>query len=243
MRRFIVILAAALLWGTAGQAMAQKALRLSATLNDPSKCGSQADGDNVNTFAYVIMAQDVGYKVAPGDKLVYELLIPKESTLNSGAVDFEGITDAAGGERLRDSGAKDQFGLFAHPATDLMKIPKKADGTPNFARGKWVAREISLTEQEGETMNTFLLAFDEHDTFHMADNCPIDKQNGKVIVYFRNIRFVDKDGKAKKTLYGGDEKLVDGEKKHTETLWLSEDTVTSQAVEIVDEPSVEPAAK
>jgi hypothetical protein len=243
MRSLMGILAAALLWGAAGQAVAEKALRLSGTLNDPSRCGSQADGDNVNTFAYVIMALDVGYKVAPGDKLVYEVLIPNESTLNSGAVDFEGITDVAAGERLRDSGAKDQFGLFAHPATDLAKMPKKADGTPNFARGKWVAREISLADQEGGTMNTFLLAFDEHDTFHMADNCPIDKKNGKVIAYFRKIRFVDKDGKVKKSLYGGEEKLADGEKKHTETLWLSEETVTNQAVEIVDEPTVEPAQK
>jgi hypothetical protein len=244
MRGIVSIILAALLWGTAGQAAAQKALRLSGTLNDPTRCGSQADGDNVNTFAYVIIAENVGYKVAPGDKLVYDLLIPNESTLNSGAVDFEGITDAAGGgDRLRDSEAKDQFGLYAHPATDLMKMPKKADGTPSFARGKWVTREISLKDQEGGTMNTFLLAFDEHDTFHMADQCPIDTKNAKVVAYFRNIRFVDKEGKVKKSLFGGEEKLADGQKKHTETLWLSEETVSNQAVEVVDDPSPEPVKK
>jgi hypothetical protein len=243
MRSRIGILVALLLWSTASHALAEKALRLSATLTDPSTCGSQADGDNVDTFAYVIIAENVSYKVAPGDKLVYDVLIPTDSTLNSGAVDFEGITDAPGGERLRDSEAKDQFGLYAHPATDLAKMPKKADGTPNFVRGKWVTREITLKEQEGGTMNTFLLAVDEHDTFHMADNCPIDKQNAKLIAYFRNIRFVDKENKVKKALYSGEEKLGDGEKKHTETLWLSENTVTNQAVEIVDAPNAEPEKK
>jgi hypothetical protein len=238
MRQLIGILAVALLLGAASPAVAQKALRLTATLTDPATCGSQSAGDNVDTFAYVIIAQDVGYKVEPGDRLVYDVLIPNESTLNSGAVDFEGITDAAAGERLRDSEAKDQFGLYAHPATDLSRLPKKADGTPNFVRGKWVTREIALTDQEGGTMNTFLLAFDEHDTFHMADQCPIDKKNAKVIAYFRNIRFVDKAGKTKKALYNGEEKLASAQKKLTETLWLS-DTVTNQAVEVAEDPNPE----
>src|SRR5207247_9889248 len=136
-------------------------------------------GDQALAHADVAVARDVNYQVASGDKLVYEILIPAESTLNAGGVDFEGIVNAAGGDHLRDSGAKDQYGLYAHPATDLAKMPKKADGTSAFTRGKWITREVALTEQEGGTMNTFLLATDEHDTFHQADTCPIDKHNPK----------------------------------------------------------------
>src|SRR4029077_15649491 len=124
------ILTLVLLGVTASQVAAQKSLRLTATLTDPSKCGSQDAGDPVFPYAYVIIARDVNYKVATGDKLVYDLLIPNESTLNAGGVDFDDTTDAASGNRLRDSGAKDQYGLYAHPATDLTTVPKKADGTP-----------------------------------------------------------------------------------------------------------------
>jgi hypothetical protein len=236
--RTVALLTVALLGVAASQAMGQKALRLSVTLTDPAKCGSQSDGDPTLAFAYVVVAKDVGYHVATGDKLVYDILIPTESTLNAGGVDFEGIVDAAVGDRLRDSGAKDQYGLYAHPATDLAKLPKKADGNPAFVRGKWITREVALTEQEGATMNTFLLATDEHDTFHQADTCPTDKQNPKVIVYFRNIRFVDKEGKVKKQLYKDEEALPDGKKQHTETLHLT-DTMTNPVVEIAPDPNPE----
>jgi hypothetical protein len=236
--RLVALLSLALLGIATSQAMGQKALRLSATLTDPAKCGSQSDGDPTLAYAYVVMARDVNYHVAAGDKLAYEILIPAESTLSAGGVDFEGIVNATVGDRLRDSGAKDQYGLYAHPATDLAKLPKKADGSPAFARGKWITREVALTEQEGATMNTFLLATDEHDTFHQADTCPTDKQNPKVVVYFRNIRFVDKEGKVRKPLYNGEETLSDGKKQHTETLWLT-DTMTNPVVEIASDPNPE----
>src|SRR5262249_8812995 len=133
--RVIALLSLALLGVAASQAMGQKALRLSVTLTDPAKCGSQSDGDLTIAFAYVVMGRDVGYHGATGDKLVYDILIPTESPLNAGGVDFEGIENAAVGDRLRDSDAKDQHGLYAHPATDLAKMPKKADGSPGFVRG------------------------------------------------------------------------------------------------------------
>src|SRR5258708_3682921 len=139
--RTVAVLTVALLGVVTGQAMGQKALRLSVTLSDPAKCGGLSAGDATLAFAYIVVAKDVKYQVAVGDKLVYDFLVPAESTLNAGGVDFEGITNAAGGDRLRDSGAKDQYGLYAHPATDLAKMPKRADGTPAFVRGKWITRE------------------------------------------------------------------------------------------------------
>lgn len=190
----------------------------------------------MDTHAYIVVASDVGYKVAEGDKRVYEVLIPNESTLNAGAVDFEGITDAAGGGSLRDSDAKDQFGLFAHPATDLSLAPKKEDGTPNFVRGKWFRREIDLINQVGGTMNNFIIAFDEHDTTHQRDVCPVDKANPKVIAYFRNIAFVGADNAVKKALYNGEAQFADGQTKRVEAVPVTE-TVTEPAVQIVTDPN------
>src|SRR5437763_15916599 len=101
--RTVALLTVALLGVASSQAMGQKAVRLSVTLSDPAKCGSQSAGDDTLAYAYVVMARDVNYQVAAGDKLVYEILIPAESTLNAGGVDFEGIVNAAGGDHLRDS--------------------------------------------------------------------------------------------------------------------------------------------
>jgi hypothetical protein len=236
MYKFVGALAASLLLGTSGPAFAQNVLQLTATLADPAVCGTQEAGDKVDAHAYVVVQSDVAYQVAAGDKLVYEVLIPNESTLNAGAVDFEGIENAAGGGSLRDSEAKDQYGLYAHPATDLSLAPKKEDGTPNFVRGKWFRREIALTNQEGGTMNNFIIAFDEHDTTHKKDVCPIDKANPKVIAYFRNIAFVGADGTVKKALYTGADKFPDGQTKLIETVHLT-DTVTEPAVAIVADPN------
>jgi hypothetical protein len=236
MRKFVGLLAAALVLGLTSPAMAQKALKLTATLTDPTKCGTQSAGDKVDAHAYVTIATDVNYKVAAGDKLVYDVLIPNDSTLNAGAVDFEGITDAAGGGSLRDSDAKDQYGLSAHPATDLSKA-KNTDNSAAFARGKWLHREIPLTAQEGGTIGTFLIAFDEHDTTHMTDVCPVDTANGKVIAYFRNINIVGSDGTVKLALYAGADKFADSQTKKVEAVHVTTDTVADQAVEIVDDPN------
>src|SRR5262249_9921342 len=108
---------------------------------------------------------------------------------------------------------------------------------PTFVRGKWFHREIALTNQEGGTMNNFIIAFDEHDTTHKADVCPIDKANPKVIAYFRSIAFMGSDNKVKKALYNGEDKFADNQTKKVDTAHLTGDTVSNQAVEIVDDPN------
>jgi hypothetical protein len=236
MKQFACILAAAFALGTAGPAAAQNVLQLTATLTDPAVCGTQDAGDHVAAHAYIVVQPEVNYQVAEGDKLIYEVLIPTNSTLNAGAVDFEGITDAAGGGTLRDSGAKDQFGLFAHPATDLSKAPNKEDGTPNFVRGKWLRREIALTDQVGGTIGSFIIAFDEHDTTHMADVCPTDPANANVVAFFRNIAIVGADNAVKKQLYNGEAQFPDGQTKLVETVHLTE-TVTEPSLQIVADPN------
>jgi hypothetical protein len=54
MRKMVLFLAAAMLLGGAGEALAQKnAIRLTTTLVDPKACGSQREGDMVAGHSYV----------------------------------------------------------------------------------------------------------------------------------------------------------------------------------------------
>jgi hypothetical protein len=256
MRKFVGLLAAALLLGTTGQAMAQKnAIRLMTTLVDASVCGSQRAGDSVAGHSYVAIGTNIGYKVELGDRLVYDVLIPNESTLNAGAVDLIDIEDAAGGGTLRDSNAKDQFGIYAHPATDLTQTPKLGDGTPIFQRGKWHHREIVLgldrefnrdrqygeepLDQLGGTIGRWFVAIDLHDSTHRSDVCPTDKANPRAIALFRNINIVGADGKVKKALYNGEAKLPDGQQKFSGTNggYGPPDTIASVDVEVVPDPA------
>jgi hypothetical protein len=248
-------LAAALLLGSTGQALAQRnAIRLTTTLVDANVCGSQRDGDSVAGHSFVNIG-DVNYTVALGDRLVYDVLIPNESTLNAGAVDLIDIADARGGGTLRDSNARDQFGLYAHPASDLSKTPKLTDGTPIFQRGKWHHREVVLgldrefnrdreygedpLDQLGGTIGRWFVAIDMHDSTHRNDVCPIDKANNKAIAYFRNVNIVGADGAVKKALYNNEATFPGGKTVLNDTNGGYDppaDTIASVLVEIVPDP-------
>jgi hypothetical protein len=244
MRKFVGVLAAALMLGVTGQALAANVIKYQAVLADPATCGTQEAGDNVSAHGYAKIADiSGGFKVAKGDRLVYDILIPKESTLNSGAIDLFPNEDGPG--TLRDSGAKDQYGAFAHPGTDYSKIKDK-DGKLVFERGKWFHREIILTDDneadshfQDTNITAWVITFDEHDTTHKQDNCPIDKANGNVIFFIRNANFVGADGKVKKALYNGEDKFPDGQQKISGTNggYDPPDTVSSVALEIVADPA------
>jgi len=246
MRKFVGVLAAALMLGVTGQALAANVIKYQAVLADPATCGTQEAGDNVSAHGYAKIADiSGGFKVAKGDKLVYDVLVDEKSTLNGGSIDLFPIDDAPGGGTLRDSGVKDQYGAYAHPGTDYSKIKDK-DGKPVFTRGKWFHREILLTDDtdpdthmEGGTVNAWVITFDEHDTTHKQDNCPIDKANGNVIFYIRNANFVGADGTVKLKLFNGEDKFPDGQQKISGTNggYDPPDTVASVALEIVPDPA------
>jgi hypothetical protein len=244
MRNQIGILALALLLGAAGPALAANVIRYQAVLTDPSKCGSLEAGDNIITHGYAKVADiGSGYKVARGDRLVYDVLIPNESTLNAGAVDLFPIDGGPG--PLRESFARDQYGAYASPTTDYSKVKDK-DGKPVFERGKWLHRDIALTSDDAvggdfldATVHAWVIAFDEHDPYHLADVCPIDKANPNVIFFIRSVSFVGADGQLKKALYSGEAKFSDGQQMITGTnggINLP-DTVASVSLSIVPDPA------
>jgi hypothetical protein len=254
MRKMVGLLAAALLLGSTGQALAQKnAIRLTTTLVDANVCGSQRDGDNVAGHSYVNIG-DVNYTVQVGDRLLYDVLIPNESTLNAGAVDLIDIDGARGGGTLRDSNAKDQFGLYAHPASDLSRTPKLSDGTPIFQRGKWHHREVVLgldrefnrdreygedpLDQLDGTIGRWFVAIDLHDTTHRNDVCPVDKANTKAIAYFRNVNIMGADGAVKKALYNNEGAFPGGATVLNDTNggYGPPESIASVLVEIVPDP-------
>jgi len=187
-----------------------------------------------NTYATI--ASDVNYTIQAGDYLEYEVLIPKESTLASGAVDltFSAAPKAAhSGDQatLRDSFiAVDQYGLFAHPAsnydllttrtTQACDASGKPVNTPVFQRGQWFKRDIDLSALRVDaggnpvTITNVAVAIDEHNSSALQDVCP-DPANNTAIAMFRNINIKNRDAQGmevvKKAIYNGEAKLPNGQ--------------------------------
>jgi hypothetical protein len=136
------------------------------------------------------------------------------------------------GATLRDSySAVDQYGLFAHPASnfDLLSTRTvqtcgptgKPETTPLFARGVWLPREIDLSalrvDASGNAVaiKDIMLAVDTHDSTHLQDVCPVDATNSRAIALFRKINIVNTDAQGKlvvkRAIYNSEEKLPNGE--------------------------------
>jgi hypothetical protein len=96
-------------------------------------------------FAYVDLWKGE-FTVATGQFLEYQVAMFSGNPFFGAAVDF--VTSDA--KTLRDSGAKDQNGLIAHPGTDLAKN----------ARDLWYHRKISLDLLAGKKLTGGVLATD-----------------------------------------------------------------------------------
>jgi hypothetical protein len=217
--------------------------QLKVTLTDPTMCGNQLDPKNppVTAFAYINLATNVNYQIAKGDRLDYDVLIPKTSTMAAGAVDFQldQTPNKGGGPTLRDfPDALDQWGLFAHPASNYDQlntrlVPSvdasgKVVNVPVFQRDSWYHRDIDISKMSVQkdltspvTILNVVLGIDEHDSTHVNDVCPTDPKNPNVIAMFRNINIMNTDatGKAvvKKAIYNSEAKLPTGDTKSTDT--------------------------
>jgi hypothetical protein len=218
-------------------------IKYQAVLAAPNLCISPVDGSPIPAYGYAKVGDiSPGYVVQDGDALDYSVFIDKASTLNSGAVDLFPIDNGAGGGTLRDSGAVDQYGQYAHPGTDYSH-------EPGFQRGQWFQRKIALTDGPagqlfaGATLHAWIVAFDEHDFSHQQDNCPIDVHNPNVIFYIRDVNIVDKSGNIKVALYNGEPTLPGGRTSATASFDTGgydppPDAVTSVSVRIATDPSV-----
>jgi len=103
------------------------------------------DGVDVPGYAYVDLWKGE-FTVEAGQFLEYQIAMFSGNPVFSAAVDF--VT--SDGKTLRDSGAKDQNGLNAHPVTDLSKN----------ARDNWYHRKISLDPLVGKKLTGGVLATD-----------------------------------------------------------------------------------
>ena len=175
-------------------AAAQDVLQLNVKLNDPTMCGNQLDpaNPNVATYAYIKIFDNVNYPIVDGDHLVYDVLIPKASTMAAGAVDFnlDGTPNKGGGNTLRDFPiALDQWGLFAHPASNYdtlstRSIPSvdasgKVVNLPIFQRDAWYHRDIDISKLRVQSdlttqvsITQVMPAVDEHDVTHETTSAP-----------------------------------------------------------------------
>jgi hypothetical protein len=245
-----------------GPLRADPVLQLRTTFEDPAVCGNQFDTANPNVAAhtYVNVATDVNYQIEAGDYLEYDVLIPAESTLAAGAVDLNLSAQprvASSGATLRDTFvAIDQWGLFAHPASNYATLSTRttqvcgADGqaqnVPVFQRGQWFERRIDLSplrvDAEGNpiSITSVMLALDQHNTTMGQDVCP-DPQNPTAIALFREINIKNRDatGKevVKRAIWNGEAKLPNGEA----TIDFTGERATAQVSVIDFTPATNPS--
>jgi len=220
----------------------ENVLQLKTTLTNPKVCGSQFDAANAYdpsnpqapASAALTVARDLNYTIQAGDRLAYDVLIPKESTVATGGVDltFSAAPRAKGsGATLGESFfAADQFGQPAVAANyDLLSAQTmqvcdangKSTQVSVFQRGQWIHREIDLSalrvDAAGQpvTIKDVMLSFNLHDVNRLIDICPTDTANANAIALFRNVNIVNTDAKGqrvvKKAIFNGEQNLPTGQ--------------------------------
>src|SRR5438552_3265300 len=128
-RAAIALLLAAGIIAPADAAPPVNVIQLAGKLDDPAApCNDQRFGGTESGYFHFGYSTkefiNLNYKIAVGDSLEYEVLVPQTSTLHGGAVDgdFDNPprSEPAGRATIRDSFVtEDQNGLFAHPATSF----------------------------------------------------------------------------------------------------------------------------
>ncbi len=145
-------------------------------------------------------------------------------TMFSGNPTFKGSVDliTTDGTTLRDSGAKDQNGLSAHPATDISK----------YARDNWYHRKISLDLLAGKTLKGVMIATDSN-----------EHRQGLFRVYVDNIQITD--GTYIINAIYLDEETIPGTGKavSTDTTFAGTQGMSNYSVTVVGETPVTPAGK
>ena len=129
--------------------------------------GLQSTYKEANKYSYTyIDIWNGNVPIKTGQFLEFQVIMFSGNPTFKGTVDLH----TSDGGSLRDSGAKDQNGLSAHPATDLSK----------FARDLWYHRKISLDPLAGKTLDGVMIATDSSE--HSA---------GVFRVYVDNIQITD----------------------------------------------------
>jgi len=220
----------------------ENVLQFKTTLTNPKVCGSQFDAANqydpsnpqAPASSSLTIAKDLNYQIQAGDRLAYDVLIPKESTVATGGVDLTFSTTP----RAKGSGATlgesfvgvDRFGqpavtanydLLSAQTTQVCDSAGKASQVPVFQRGQWLHREIDLSalriDASGQPVmiKDVSLAFNLHDVNRLIDICPTDTANANAIALFRNVNIVNIDANGqrviKKAIFNGEANLPTGQ--------------------------------
>ena len=184
-----------------------KILALQATYNEA----------DVHGHAYVDIWKGE-FTVVAGQFLEYQEAMFSGNPVFSGAVDL--IT--ADKKTLRDSGAKDQNGISAHPSADLSK----------FARDNWYHRKISLDALAGQKVVGAMIATDSDK--HRA---------GLFRVYVDNIQITDGDCTLL-SIYKDEENVpITGNPTASDTTFAGTAGAKDSSVSVVGQTPVEPAGK
>lgn len=145
-------------------------------------------------------------------------------TMFSGNPTFKGSVDlvTTDGTTLRDSGAKDQNGLSAHPATDISQ----------YARDNWYHRKISLDQLAGKTLKGVMIATDSN-----------EHRQGLFRIYVDNIQITD-GSYIINEIYLDEETIpITGKAISTDTTFAGTQGMSNYSVTIVGETPVTPAGK
>ena len=158
------------------------------------------------------------FTVAAGQFLEFQEAMFSGNPVFSGSVDL--IT--ADGKTLRDSGAKDQNDLSAHPSADLS----------NFARDSWYHRKISLDALAGKKVIGAMIATDSDK--HLA---------GLFRVYVDNIQITDGECTLLSIYIDEDVVPITGKPTASDTTFAGTAGTKDSSVSVVGATAVTPAGK
>ena len=175
------------------------------------------DEANAHGHAYVDVWKG-SMTIEAGMFLEFQVAMFSGNPVFSGSVDLH-TTD---GSTLRDSGASDQNGIGAHPATDLSE----------YARDRWYHRMISLDALAGKELDGVMIGTNSDE--HAA---------GMFRVYIDNIQITDAEY-VLASIYADEETVpITGANTSTETAFAGVDGMSGYSVTVVGATSVTPAAK
>ena len=172
---------------------------------------------NVHGYAYVDIWEG-SMLIEVGMFLEFQVAMFSGNPTFSGTIDLH----TSDGSNLRDSGAKDQNDVSAHPGAVLSE----------YARDQWYHRKISLDALAGKTLDGVMIATDSN--HHTA---------GMLRAYVDNIQITD--GEHILTEIYMDEETIPltGEIKSTRADFAGTDGTSDYSVTIVGETPVTPAGK
>jgi PKD repeat protein len=175
------------------------------------------DDANVHGHTYIDIWQG-SMTIEAGQFLEFQVAMFSGNPVFSGTVDLHTSDNST----LRDSGARDQNDVSAHPSADLSQ----------YARDQWYHRKIPLDALAGKTLDGVMIATDSD--AHGA---------GIFRVYVDNIQVTDGESILTAIYIDGDTIPITGTSTAAETAFAGAEGMSDYSVSIVAATPVTPAGK